>query len=55
MTSIILGGGCFWCTQSVFSSLEGIDSVVFVHAGGTTADYEMICMGNTDHILKSLM
>ncbi len=26
--TIILAGGCFWCTEAVFSSLKGVEKVV---------------------------
>lgn len=52
MQHIILGGGCFWCTESVFLSLKGVQSVVSGYAGGTaqTADYETVCTGRTGHV-----
>lgn len=42
MQEIILGGGCFWCTQSVFLTVKGIISATSGYAGGQaeTADYE---------------
>lgn len=51
-TTILLGGGCFWCTESVFCSLSGVVSVVSGYAGGTaeTANYPAVCTGNTDHV-----
>ncbi|WP_435939097.1 peptide-methionine (S)-S-oxide reductase MsrA [Moraxella bovoculi] len=52
MQHIILGGGCFWCTESIFLSLKGVQSVVSGYAGGTaqTADYETVCTGRTGHV-----
>ncbi|MCL1623046.1 peptide-methionine (S)-S-oxide reductase MsrA [Moraxella sp. Tifton1] len=52
MQSIILGGGCFWCTQSVFTSIKGVHSVISGYAGGLadTANYESVCMGDTGHV-----
>ncbi|HTW39361.1 MAG TPA: peptide-methionine (S)-S-oxide reductase MsrA [Thermoplasmata archaeon] len=46
-----LGGGCFWCTEAVFSELEGVDSVLPGYAGGSTANpsYEQVCTGRTGH------
>ena len=52
MQTIILGGGCFWCTESVFLSLKGVQSVVSGYMGGeaTTANYQDVCGGNTGHV-----
>lgn len=52
MQEIILGGGCFWCTESVFSAVKGVTSVTSGYAGGTkeTADYETVCMGKSGHV-----
>ena len=49
--SIVLGGGCFWCTEAVYSQLDGVLSVRPGYAGGTreTADYRTVCSGTTDH------
>lgn len=52
MQEIILGGGCFWCTQSVFLTVKGIISATSGYAGGQaeTADYESVCGGQTGHV-----
>lgn len=49
--TIVLGGGCFWCTEAVFTSLKGVLSVAPGYAGGTMANptYEAICTGTTGH------
>lgn len=51
MTKAILGGGCFWCTESVFLQVNGVQSVVSGYAGGLaeTAHYQAVCTGTTDH------
>src|SRR5665213_2954472 len=48
---IVLGGGCFWCTEAVFLQLKGIISVTPGYAGGTVPNptYERVCDGNTGH------
>lgn len=47
----ILGGGCFWCTESVFRAVRGVTTVTSGYAGGARANptYEQICSGATGH------
>jgi methionine-S-sulfoxide reductase len=49
--TIVLGGGCFWCTEAVFQMLKGIISIMPGYAGGTTKNptYEQVCSGTTGH------
>jgi peptide-methionine (S)-S-oxide reductase len=48
----ILGGGCFWCTESVFQSLRGVISVEPGYSGGHVENpsYEQVCTKSTGHI-----
>ena len=47
----VFGGGCFWCTEAVFSELRGVLAVMPGYAGGTTPNptYEQVCSGSTGH------
>ncbi|WP_461517908.1 peptide-methionine (S)-S-oxide reductase MsrA [Porticoccus sp.] len=48
---IVLGGGCFWCLESVFQGIVGVQSVVSGYAGGQDENpsYENVCSGITGH------
>ncbi len=48
---IVLGGGCFWCTEAVFKMMRGVESVLPGYAGGTKENptYREICEGTTGH------
>ena len=52
MQTIVLGGGCFWCTESVFLSVKGVQSVVSGYMGGdaVSANYDAVCSGSTGHV-----
>jgi peptide-methionine (S)-S-oxide reductase len=43
--------GCFWHTEIIFQSLEGVRDAVSGFAGGTTINpsYEEVCTGQTGH------
>lgn len=47
----VFAGGCFWCTEPVFSQLKGVSKVVSGYIGGHTLDptYKDICNGDTGH------
>ncbi|MBT7425730.1 MAG: peptide-methionine (S)-S-oxide reductase MsrA [Flavobacterium sp.] len=46
------GGGCFWCTETVFLEVKGVEKVVSGYSGGTAPGrptYREICSGLTGH------
>lgn len=48
--SITLGGGCFWCIETAFNSVEGIISAFSGYANGhsdNAPSYELVCSGDT--------
>ena len=47
----IFAGGCFWCTEPVFSQLKGVHKVESGYIGGHTLNptYKAICNGDTGH------
>jgi methionine-S-sulfoxide reductase len=49
--TIILGGGCFWCTEAVFLMLKGVKSVTSGYSGGFVPNpiYELVSTGLTGH------
>jgi peptide-methionine (S)-S-oxide reductase len=51
LETIVLGGGCFWCTEAVYVKVRG---VVDVESGYSNGDverptYEQVCSGTTGH------
>jgi peptide-methionine (S)-S-oxide reductase len=49
--SLILGGGCFWCTEAAYELLPGVEAVVSGYAGGKRPNptYEQVCTGASGH------
>lgn len=49
--TIVLGGGCFWCTEAAFEQLAGVRSVLPGYMGGhdPAPTYEKICRGDSGH------
>ncbi|MBT5706354.1 peptide-methionine (S)-S-oxide reductase MsrA [Verrucomicrobia bacterium] len=45
------GGGCFWCTEALLETLDGVDSVVSGYAGGHQPNptYKEVCAETTGH------
>jgi len=51
MKKATFAAGCFWCVESVFAALRGVQSVVSGYIGGPAelADYRSVCSGQTGH------
>ena len=51
MHTFVLAGGCFWCLDAVYRTLDGVADVVSGYAGGTVPNpsYEAVCTGETGH------
>ena len=49
--TIVVAGGCFWCVESDFESVEGVSEVVSGFAGGTVENptYKEVVRGGTGH------
>ena len=51
LDSLVVGGGCFWCTEAAYELLPGVKNVVSGYAGGHVSNptYEQICTKKTGH------
>lgn len=51
LKQITFGGGCFWCIESCFNMLKGVETAVSGYSGGYTQKptYEEVCSGKTGH------
>ena len=49
--TIVLGGGCFWCTEAVFVQVKGVLDVESGYCNGQSLNptYEQVCSGMTGH------
>jgi len=49
--TIVLGGGCFWCTEAVYVKVKGITDVESGYSNGHVhaPSYEQVCTGTTGH------
>jgi peptide-methionine (S)-S-oxide reductase len=51
MESLVLGGGCFWCTEAAYEMLPGVKDVISGYAGGKEPrpTYEQVSAQQTGH------
>ena len=51
LASLVLGGGCFWCTEAAYELLPGVKTVLSGYAGGHVLNptYEQISTKKTGH------
>ena len=51
LQTIVLGGGCFWCTEAVFKEVRGVTDVESGYSNGEAdrPSYEQVCTGRTGH------
>jgi peptide-methionine (S)-S-oxide reductase len=52
MATVVLGGGCFWCTEAVFVRVRGVLDVESGYCNGHVEHptYEQVCSGDTGHV-----
>ena len=51
LQEIVLGGGCFWCTEAVYKEVRGVVDVESGYSNGDDPNptYEEVCTGRTGH------
>lgn len=51
LSKATFGSGCFWCSEAIFSRLDGVHHVMPGYSGGTTRNpsYEQVKTGRTGH------
>jgi peptide-methionine (S)-S-oxide reductase len=49
--TLVLGGGCFWCTEAVYKEVKGVTDVESGYSNGQAQhpSYEQVCTGTTGH------
>ncbi len=49
LETVVLGGGCFWCTEAVFKEVRGVLDVESGYSNGQPErpTYEQVCTGRT--------
>ena len=47
----VLGGGCFWCVEAVFTEIKGVTAVISGYSGGHAVNptYYQVCGEKTGH------
>ncbi|HTH80418.1 MAG TPA: peptide-methionine (S)-S-oxide reductase MsrA [Ramlibacter sp.] len=51
LQTIVLGGGCFWCTEAVYVQVRGVTDVESGYSNGHAKNpsYQDVCAGATGH------
>jgi len=49
---LVLGGGCFWCTEAVYKEVRGVTDVEsgYSNGHGPRPSYEQVCSGRTGYV-----
>lgn len=49
--TVIVAGGCFWCTEAVFRDVIGVSEVESGYIGGSVPNptYKQVCSGDSGH------
>ncbi len=49
--TLVLGGGCFWCTEAVYVKVRGVSDVESGYSNGHALNptYEDVCSGTSGH------
>ena len=51
--TIVIGGGCFWCTEAVYLETRGVVAVESGYSNGKSPrqpSYESVCTGDTGYV-----
>jgi peptide-methionine (S)-S-oxide reductase len=51
METLTFAGGCFWCTEAIFSQIKGVEKVTPGYSGGhiDNPSYQEVSTGETGH------